>query len=209
MSVQQTPAPARSDVTPSPTTSGSALRRRPYAVHGMLLTVGALAWAASQLVVGVRPEEHEQLAWLYGVGSGMFQVGLLALLEVLARTQALGQGRAARIVPRIEQVVVTIALASTISDTIGTTDLDKLGFALMDACWPLSMLGMFLIGIRIAVAGRWRGRARIWPMVAESWIVVTLPALALFGEGVATAVSVVNLTLGYAMLGWLVSRRDA
>ena len=55
---------------------------------------------------------------------------------------------------------------------------------MLDAFWPLSMLGMFLIGIRIAVAGRWTGVSRYWPMVAESWAVVTVPAMAIFGPTV-------------------------
>jgi len=55
----------------------------------------------------------------------------------------------------------------------------------LDLFWPISMLGMFLIGIRIAVAGRWKGVSRFYPIVAESWAVVTVPSLAVFGPGVA------------------------
>ena len=29
---------------------------------------------------------------------------------------------------------------------------------MLDMFWPLSMMGMFFIGIRIAIAGRWHGR---------------------------------------------------
>ena len=57
---------------------------------------------------------------------------------------------------------------------------DDLWLAVLDVFWPLSMLGMFVIGVKIAFAGRWTGAARIWPLVAESWAVVSVPA---FGKG--------------------------
>ena len=80
-------------------------------------------------------------------------------------------------------------------------------FFVIDLFWPLSMLGMFLIGIRIAVAGRWKGATRFWPMVAESWAVVVIPTLGIFGDGAAHVVACVHLVVGYAVLGVLVSRK--
>ena len=44
-----------------------------------------------------------------------------------------------------------------------------------DAFWPLSMLGLAAIGVRIAVAGHRRGAARFWLMVAESWAPIVVP----------------------------------
>jgi hypothetical protein len=80
---------------------------------------------------------------------------------------------------------------------------------MLDLCWPLSMLGMFLIGVRIAVAGRWTGLSRWWPMVAESWAVVTVPALGIGGPGVARVVGALHLLVGYAVLGLVVARKNA
>lgn len=40
------------------------------------------------------------------------------------------------------------------------------------------MLGMLVTGVKIAFAGRWRGMARWYPLTAESWVFVTLPAMA-------------------------------
>ena len=75
--------------------------------------------------------------------------------------------------------------------------------------WPISMLGMFLIGIRIAVAGRWTGLSRFYPLVAESWAVVTVPTMGIFGEGVARWVGAAHLVIGYAVLGQVVARKKA
>ena len=79
---------------------------------------------------------------------------------------------------------------------------DRLGDRLL-----LCMLGMFLIGIRIAIAGRWKGATRFWPMVAESWAVVVIPTLGIFGDTAAHVVACLHLVVGYAVLGVLVSRK--
>ena len=98
-------------------------------------------------------------------------------------------------------------MASTFVDAVGVSDLSQPAWLALDLFWPLSMLGMFLIGIRIAVAGRWKGVSRYWPVVAESWAVVTIPALAIFGDTVGHVVAVAHLCVGYAVLGVLVSRK--
>ncbi len=204
MTISHSPAPARSDVAaPAPTGSSP---RHPYAVHGRVLTAGALAWAGAMAVVGLDPRPGgEELA--FSLASGLFQVGLLFLLRTLWHTRALGEGRVARAVLRVETLAVSLAMCSTASDGLGLTDFDQVGYLVLDAFWPLSMLGMFLIGIRIAVAGRWRGATRFWPMVAESWAVVTIPVLGIFGETVGHAVGCLHLVVGYAVLGVLVARK--
>ena len=100
-----------------------------------------------------------------------------------------------------------LAIGSTASDGLGLTDFDKVQYIVLDAFWPLSMLGMFLIGIRIAIAGRWTGATRFWPMVAESWAVVVTPTLGIFGDTAAHVVACLHLVVGYAFLGVLVSRK--
>jgi hypothetical protein len=204
VTIHHSPAPARSDVaTPAPAGSSP---RHPYAVHGRVLTAGALAWAATMAVVGIDPVGHaDEVA--YSLSSGLFQVGLLFLLRTLWRTQALGEGRLARFVLRAEAVAVSLAIGSTASDGLGLTDFDQVQYVVLDAFWPLSMLGMFLIGIRIAVAGRWTGATRFWPMVAESWAVVVIPTMGIFGDAVAHVVAVAHLVVGYGVLGVLVSRK--
>lgn len=204
MTLSHSPAPARSDVATAASAGSSP--RHPYAVHGRVLTIGALAWAATMAFVGIDPVGHgDELA--FSISSGLFQVGLLFLLRTLWRTQALGTGRFARFVLRAEAVAVCLAIGSTASDGLGLTDFDKIQYIVLDAFWPLSMLGMFLIGIRIAIAGRWKGATRFWPMVAESWAVVTIPAMGIFGQSVGQVVAVAHLVVGYAVLGVLVSRK--
>jgi len=204
MTISHSPAPARSDV--AVTTVPTEGTTRPYLRHGRMLSIGALAWSAAILLVGQDPHDPLGLV-VFGVGSGLFQVGLLFLLRVLWRTRALGDGRLARAVLRVETGVLGLAMASTFVDTIAVSDLTQPGWLMLDLCWPLSMLGMFFIGIRIAIAGRWTGASRFWPMVAESWAVVTVPSLMIGGALVGQLVGALHLVVGYAVLGVLVANK--
>ncbi len=206
MTMFQTPAPARSDLaTASPRESGA--HSRPFVRHGLLLAGGALAWAAAMVLFGLDPQGSGPIM-AYAVGSGVFQLGLLALLRVLWCTDALGSGRIAKAALVIETVLVTLAIGSTAADGIGVSDLSQPAWALLDAFWPISMLGMFFIGIRIAIAGRWRGAYRFWPLVAESWAPVTIGSLMILGPGVAAVVGPAHLLTGYAVLGLLVATKS-
>ena len=207
MTVQHNPAPARSDV---PTAyAESRPGDRPYFRHGMLLSAGAAAWALSMVILGGvgSADASAAEAVVLGIGGGLFQLGLLALIRVLYLSQALGTGRVARGFLKVEAGMVVLAIASTFVDAIRISDLDQTGWALLDAFWPLSMMGMFGIAIRIAIAGRWRGVARYWPLVAESWALVVIPTMNIFGTTAAGVVAVVHLLVGYTVLGQIVARK--
>ncbi|MDF1606298.1 hypothetical protein [Nocardioides sp. YIM 152315] len=205
MTIEQTPAPARSDVRRTP--ADSRRPTRPFRKRGMLLTAGALAWAGAMVTMGSDPHGATEEA-VYSTLSGLFQVGLLGLLTVLWQSQALGEGKVARFFLRLEGFVLLLAMASTFVDGISVSDLDQAGWMMLDLCWPLSMLGMFLIGVRIAIAGRWRGASRWWPLVAESWAIVSVPAYGAFGSTVAGFVGAAHLCVGYAVLGQIVARKE-
>jgi hypothetical protein len=210
MSVTQSPAPARSDLTSTTAARpAQATTTHPFRRHGTMLTVGALAWGSMIAVYGL--DQLEQTGARIGHNSSalLFQLGVLSLVRVLWRTRALGTGRLSRVVLRVETGALALAMLSTLSVLVGLTKLDNPASLALDFFWPISMLGMFLIGIRIAVAGRWKGVSRFYPIVAESWAVVTVPSLALFGPGVARWVAVAHLVAGYAVLGQVVARKGA
>jgi hypothetical protein len=206
MTVQTAAVPARSDAVelsaPAPSASP-----RPYVLHGTVLTAGALLWAASIAVVGNNPTDTLGLIG-FGIGSGSFQVGLLFLLRVLWRSRALGSGRVARAFLVAETVAVVVAMCSTLADTLALSDLSQPAWLALDLFWPLSMMGMFAIAIRIAIAGRWHGVARFWPLVAESWAVVVIPTMAIFGDSASQVVASAHLVVGYAVLGQIVARKN-
>ena len=181
MTIQHSPAPARSDVaTPAPTGSSP---RHPYAVHGRVLTAGAVAWSATMAVVGIDPGVRSTSSRTRFAPASSRSV----CSSCSARCGA--PGPSARVVSpafvlRFEAVAVAAGHRVDGRRRPRSDRLDQPGWIVLDAFWPLSMLGMFLIGIRIAIAGRWKGLSRFWPMVAESWAVVTIPALGIFGEAV-------------------------
>ncbi len=193
----------------SPVRTTAAAPSRPFVAHGRLLTAGAALWSASTALTGIDPGDDPVDLAVFCVGSGTFQLGLLALLRVLWLTQGLGTGRLARAFLRVEAGMVLLAICSTLADGFAVSDLSQPGWMALDAFWPCSMLGMAAIGVRVAVAGRWTGATRFWPVVAESWVLVCLPTLALFGATAAAVVSCVHLLLGYGVLGLLVARKEA
>ncbi|WP_167759035.1 hypothetical protein [Blastococcus sp. TF02A-35] len=60
--------------------------------------------------------------------------------------------------------------------------------------------------MRIAIAGRWRGAARFWPTVAESWAPVTVPTAFLL-PAAAQYVGAAHLLIGYVALGVILAAR--
>ncbi len=79
-------------------------------------------------------------------------------------------------------------------------------FFVLDLFWLLSMLGMAALGVRIAVASRWRRAARFWPMVAESWAPVVVPTAFLL-PAVTEYVGAAHLPVGYVTLGVILALR--
>ncbi|HYY12291.1 MAG TPA: hypothetical protein VE781_15245 [Kineosporiaceae bacterium] len=203
-------ATARTDVpAPAPTAGiGAALTPRAVRRLGTGLAIGALAWAAPLAVWGPNPDPADTAGVVaITAGAFLFQLGVYLLLAVQARTGAIGTGRAARVFIAVEHVLVAGAILNTLDPALpflrGT-----LWHGVFDACWPLSMLGMFAIGVRIAVKGRWRGVLRLWPLVAESWAVVVVPVSGFAPSGTGV-VGALHLLVGYVTLGVLLARRPA
>jgi hypothetical protein len=197
-----TPARARTDVAP-PTGAATGLPERTIRRLGLGLTVGTLAWAASIFAFStVNEGAPERIGDLTGLA---FQLGLFCLLAVQFRTRATG---ASTVLLKVEAVILGIAsLWSLLHGVLPSNLQDATWMLVMDICWPLSMLGMMVIAIKIALAGRWRGALRWWPLVAESWAVITVPASILFGDAVARWVGGGHLLIGYATLGVLLAVR--
>ena len=205
MSVNTSPVPARTDATLAP--APPADRTRIVRLGGLAMAAGAAAWAlGTVLTYDVDPVDGEY-PLAYKASSLLFQLGLVALVAVQLRTQATGTGRFARRFLHAEHVMLGLAIASSIQWMVAPDVSEEAFFLALDAFWPLSMLGMAAIGIRIAIAGRWRGAARIWPAVAETWVLVMLPVSALASAEVGSFVGAAHLLVGYATLGVILALR--
>jgi hypothetical protein len=203
MTITSTPASARTDesVAGRPTLSARAVRRTGWAVAG-----GALIWAG--VTAAINPQSTGNLDILLSdVGALPFQLSLFALVTTQLRTGATGTTRVARGMLRAEYGLLTLATLWTVLHALLPSARDAVWMHVLDAFWPLSMLGMFVIAVKIAFAGRWTGVLRAWPLVAESWAVVTVPAFGAFGAVVGQYVGVAHLLVGYTVLGVLLATR--
>ncbi|MEU4290411.1 hypothetical protein AB0E63_19485 [Kribbella sp. NPDC026596] len=197
-----TPARARTDVAPQPqVTAGPA--ERTIRRLGLGLTAGTLAWAASIFAFTTVTEGvPERIGDLTGLA---FQLGVFCLLAIQFKTRATGNST---VLLKVEAVILGIASVWSLLHGVLPSNLqDATWLVPMDICWPLSMIGMAVIAVKIAVAGRWRGVLRWWPLVAESWAIVTVPSMVVFGDGASRWIGGTHLLIGYATLGVLLALR--
>jgi hypothetical protein len=208
MSLSSTPAPARTDTLMAPRDEVAAAGTTGLArAAGAALAGGATLWAASILAFDI---DGGGTGWgdrLFNIASLFFQIGLVVLVTLQLRTAATGTGRPARFFLHAEHVLLGLAMVSTVAWILVQGEGREAGwFMALDVFWPLSMLGMAAIGVRIAIAGRWKGLARVWPVVAESWAPIVIPVSALF-PALAPAVGAGHLMIGYVALGIILLRR--
>jgi hypothetical protein len=199
----ETPARTR---TEQPSAGDAVFGVRQIRRLGLGLTAGTLAWCASIFAFStVNEGTPERIGDLTGLA---FQLGLFCLLTIQFRTRATGLSRPAVLMLKVEAVVLGLAsLWSLLHGVFPASLQDAVWLMVLDICWPLSMIGMMIIGIKLAVTGRWRGLLRWWPLVAESWVFVTIPATIVFGDGAARWVGGGHLLIGYATLGVLLALR--
>ncbi|MET0414458.1 MAG: hypothetical protein ABW022_00355 [Actinoplanes sp.] len=199
MSVTVQPAPARTDVPA--TTSIAAVRRT-----GWMVAAGAATWATAMFIANPQSTDSTDIL-INDLGGLPFQIALFALVTTQLRTAATGVTRVARGMLRVEYALLTLATLWTVLHALLPSQRDAIWLGVLDVFWPLSMLGMFIIGVKIAFAGRWKGVARFWPLVAESWAVVTVPVFGILGATAGQYVGAGHLLVGYAVLGLILARR--
>ncbi|GAA1028239.1 hypothetical protein GCM10009557_12550 [Virgisporangium ochraceum] len=213
MSISTNPAPARTDVplASSPATAeasaaSAAATDRTVRRAGIMVAAGTLSWVTGLALVGNTPESSIGIT-IGDLSALPFQIGLFALVGAQLKTRATGVSKIARGMLRVEYVLLTLATVWTVLHGAVPAFRDDLWLAILDAFWPLSMLGMAIIGVKVAITGRWRGPARGWPMVAESWAPVTVPVFVAVGGTVALVVAIGHLLVGYLALGLILAFR--
>ena len=175
---------------------------------GLMTMLGAVAWSFGWLQAGVLPEGvNDQVEiWM----SGLFQLGLVALLAVMRATDATGTTRAARIVLNAEIVALALAIGWTIPFLFDANREHTAVLVVLDAFWPLSMAGLIVVGVFVLRARRWPSPSRYLPLAASLLIPVdiVLSVAGLSAESQTVARSA-YLAIAYSLLGIFVIRQVA
>ncbi|WP_283138752.1 hypothetical protein [Rhizohabitans arisaemae] len=207
--ITNTPARARTDVGAAdtlPTDRHVPITARTIRRLGLTLTACTVPWAAVNFVVG--PNGDGLGSRINNLTALIFQFGLIALVTVQMRTRATGTSRVSMIMLKVELgLLIPACLWSLLHGILPLDMRDATWLAVIDLFWPLSMVGMFVISMKIVFEGRWSGIVRWWVLVAESWAFVSIPSLFALGEPVGRWVGAGYLIVGYGMLGVLLALR--
>jgi len=169
---------------------------------GATVALGALAWAIAALVAG--PIEEGANSRLELVGSFAFQIGVLALVTALWATEGTGTSRWGRAVLVVQAVLVLLAMGWTIPHLFDPNMASDGIMLALDAAWPLSMLWLIVLGIKVARARRWPGTLRWAPLIASLWFPVSILALAA-GDWIGLVISSLWLAGTYVPMGLLMA----
>lgn len=197
---------ARTDVVAGRVSPTTGMPLRTIRQRGLFLAAGAASWSVADMVYGFGPtsEIGIKVTDLTGLA---FQLGILSLLTVQLGTRATGVRPLSRRLLRVESVLLFVAMAWSVTHALLPGQRGSVWMGVLDAFWPLSMLGMFFIGVKVALKGRWRGRARAWSFLAETWAPISVPSFLVFGHGIGDVVGCVHLLLGYTTLGLILASR--
>lgn len=200
-------APATPLGDPGAPTPG-APATRPLRLLGAGLAAGATAYGAAFIGLGLtRGDAATDGSFASDLGGLFFQLGVFCLLAAMWRTRAAGTSRLAQIMIIVESVILAVATAQSVLTLPSMGGEWSPAAVALDPFWPLSMLGMAVLGVKVAVAGRWRGVLRAWPVVAETWFFVAMPALLVLGPALGAIVAGAHFLAGYAVLGLLLAVR--
>ncbi|SIS08717.1 hypothetical protein [Williamsia sterculiae] len=200
MSITRPTATTISATSTAPPRSGTTTM--PTRAVGVALVGTTIGWGTAMQAIGGR----EGFGWyslLGGVAALAFQATLIVLLLLECRTHAMGSGRVARTAHRVQFAVMAGAMVSTVLDAFWALH-GTVIWMVFDSCWPLSMVGMAAIGIRIVIAGRWSRPLRWQTLFAQSWVLWAIPLSAVPMIGMVGGL--LQILLGYGVLGLMLFR---
>ncbi len=151
---------------------------------GALTAIGGVTWGVAWLL---SPSENGVNSQVEIWAGGVFQLGLLGLLAVMWQTAATGTSRLARSILAAEVVALILAMGWTVPYLFDANRPTTGILIVLDAFWPLSMVGFIAVGVMVARARRWPAPLRYLPLAASLLIPVDI-AFAWAPEDVRTAV---------------------
>jgi len=170
---------------------------------GALVALGGALWGLSWIM---SPSENGANSQVEIWASGVFQLGLFALLAVMWFSQATGASRVARGFLAAEVVALILAIAWTVPYLFDANRPTTGVLVVLDVFWPLSMAGLIVIGVLVARAAKWPTPLRYLPLVASLLIPVDI-AVAWTPDEVRNAVMGAYLAVSYGLLGLALIRQ--
>jgi hypothetical protein len=167
------------------------------------VALGGVLWGLSWIM---SPSDNDANSQVEIWASGVFQLGLLALLAVMWSSRATGTSRAARGFLAAEIVALILAIAWTVPYLFDANRPTTGVLVVLDAFWPLSMAGLIVIGVLVARAARWPSPLRYLPLAASLLIPVDI-AVAWTPDEVRNAVMGAYLAVSYGLLGLALIRQ--
>lgn len=169
---------------------------------GIATAVGGITWGAAWQFSPSSPEQNSQVEiW----ASGVYQLGLLALLAVLWATSATGPGRWGRTALAAEGVAVVLAIGWTVPYLFDANRGNAGLLVVLDFFWPLSLVGLIIIGVLVLRARRLPTPIRYLPLLASLYIPVEI-AISWAPDTAQAAITALYLALAYALLGAMITR---
>lgn len=169
---------------------------------GEMVIAGGVLWGAGMLIAGPLADDELHRAEL--AGSLAWQVGILALLAVMAATRATGPGRLGRSLLAVTTALVVLAIVWTVAHVIDPNMVDQGIMLALDAAWPLSMLLLLVVAVAVAVTHTWSGRARWAPLIAKLYVVIALLSLAVLPDWPGLVVRSIAIATLFGWLGWVI-----
>ncbi|WP_214102710.1 hypothetical protein [Acrocarpospora catenulata] len=188
-----------SNVNPGDPGARSGATPERVRLAGAMLAVGAIAWGIGQVIVGDKIQEGIQT--LDTVTGMIYVLGMIGLVWAILATRASGDGFGRLVALGLLVILPGAFLLNVLSFGYASHDDFPLWLAILDACWPLSQLGMLVLGSCVAVARRAAGALRWLPLLAGCWFPVSVIAQIAGGSAVSVWVSAVWLIGVHAQLG--------
>jgi hypothetical protein len=163
----------------------------------VLPALGGILWGVAWIV---SPSDEGSNSQVEIWASGVFQLGLLGMLAVMWFSHATGPGRSSRVVLASEVVALLLAMAWTAPYLFDANRATTGALVVLDLFWPLSMVGLIIVGVMVARAGRWPSPVRYLPLVASLLIPVDI-AVSWAPDDVRNAVMGVYLAAAYGSVG--------
>ncbi|GAA1850229.1 hypothetical protein [Actinomadura bangladeshensis] len=194
MTVHVRPSSVYPDEPSGAAPGGLLLRTR---LTGAAVVAGTAAWITGLLIAG--NEIQDEIVPVEIWGSMAFLLGVLCLVALVLSTNATGGGKG-RYIAIVEMVLFGPALIWC--PLAVAYDGDTPGWVIpFDLCWPLSMLGMLVLGIAVARVGRYRGLLRRQFLLCGLWLPVAGIGQAVIGDDGGTLPGTAWLGLSYGVLG--------